>query len=535
MSRIRGGHNFYQLRVSEAPLYSHTDEVHVLIAMVPETIKRYGYEVVAGGAVIYDESLEVDEDGLRDSEVNLFSAPLVQIAEETGSKVMANTAALGVAAGVTGYDFEPMASVIRDNFARKGQDVVDANLKVAQRAYDFGQKHYADAFGYKLEPVDAPARMVINGNQAICLGALLGGCRFVAAYPMTPATSIIEWMSAHANEYGLVTKHAEDELAAILMAIGANHMGVRGMVATSGGGFSLMVESLGLAAMTETPVVIVESQRPGPATGMPTRTEQGDLQFVLHASQGEFPRVVLAPGTIEDCFYAGWQAFNLAEEIQGPVIILIDNFLSNSVRSIERSAFHFEDVRVDRGELLTEEELDKLSGDYKRYDFTETGVSPRALPGHLNAVFQACSDEHDEYGNFEDEDAENRARMVQKRLRKLEVAKEEMRAPVLCGPEEADVTLIGWGSSYGPIREAVDRLNAEGRSANALHFADVWPFPEDKAVPLLKSARRLVAVEANATGQFARLLRAYTGVQVDNRISRFDGRPFSPEYILARL
>jgi 2-oxoglutarate ferredoxin oxidoreductase subunit alpha len=352
---------------------------------------------------------------------------------------------------------------------------------------------------------------------------------------MTPASSILEWLATHASRYGLVVKHSEDEIAALCMAIGASHAGVRAMTATSGGGFSLMVEALGLAGMTETPVVIVEAQRPGPSTGMPTRTEQGDLLFMLRASQGEFPRIVLTPGTVEQCFHAGWRAFNLAEKYQCPVIILIDNFLANSVRSIERADFDFEGVEIDRGEFLTWEELDQLADSYKRYTFTETGISPRARPGHPNAVFVACSDEHTEDGHFADEDPENRVRMVQKRLRKLEVAMEEMRAPTLYGPEQADITLIGWGSSYGPVREAVDRFNEGKEKVNFLHFVDVWPLPEDKVRPMLESARRLVAVENNATGQLARLLRAYTGVQVDDLILRFDGRPFSPEYVLDRL
>jgi len=428
-----------------------------------------------------------------------------------------------------------MASVIRDNFAKKGKPVVDANLEVARKAYDFARERYADGFDYKLRPLEAPPRMIINGNHAICLGALLGGCRFISAYPMTPATSILEWLATHASRYGLVAKHSEDEIAALCMAIGASHVGVRAMTATSGGGFSLMVEALGLAGMTETPVVIVEAQRPGPSTGMPTRTEQADLLFMLRASQGELPRIVLTPGTVEECFHAGWRAFNLAEKYQCPVIILTDNFLANSLRVIERKDFHFEAVEVDRGSLLTEEELDKLADGYKRYAITETGISPRALPGHPNAVFVACSDEHDEYGNFEDDDPENRVKMAQKRLRKLEVAMEDMRGPTLYGPEQADTTLIGWGSSYGPIREAVDRLNQEGDQVNFLHFTDVWPFPEDKVQPLLESAKRLIAVENNATGQFATLLRAYAGIEVDEKILRFDGRPFSPEYVLNRL
>lgn len=535
MSRIRGGHNFYQIRVSEKPLYSHTDEVHLLMALLPETIERHKGEVVAGGGIIYDEDLEVDEENLGGQGIKLFPVPLSQIAEEVGSKIMANTAAFGAAAGVTEYDFELMAGIIRDNFARKGAPVVNANLEVARKAYDFARQRYAADFDYKLAPVEAPPRMVINGNQALSVGALLGGCRFISAYPMTPASSILEWMATHASRYGLVAKHSEDEIAALCMAIGASHVGARAMTATSGGGFSLMVEALGLAGMTETPVVIVEAQRPGPSTGMPTRTEQGDLLFMLRASQGEFPRIVLAPGTIEECFHAGWRAFNLAEKYQCPVIILVDNFLANSPRTIERKDFHFEAVEIDRGELLTDEEFDELTDDYKRYAITETGISPRALPGHPNAVFVACSDEHDEYGNFADEDPENRVQMVQKRLRKLEVAVGEMRAPTLYGPEQADITLVGWGSSYGPVREAVDRLNQQGEKVNLLHFTDVWPFPEEKVLPLLELAQRLVAVEGNATGQFARLLRAYTGVQVDDQILRYDGRPFSPQYVLDRL
>ncbi|HJX38381.1 MAG TPA: transketolase C-terminal domain-containing protein, partial [Anaerolineae bacterium] len=305
--------------------------------------------------------------------------------------------------------------------------------------------------------------------------------------------------------------------------------------ATSGGGFSLMVEALGLAGMTETPLVIVEGQRPGPSTGMPTRTEQGDLLFVMHASQGEFPRVILAPGTIEECFHSGWRAFNLAEKYQCPVIVLYDTFMANSVRTIERSWFHFEDVVIDRGGLLTKEDLDGLEGAYKRYAFTDSGISPRALPGHPKAVFQVCSDEHDEKGNFADEDPENRTKMVRKRLRKLEVARAEMRPPSLYGPEHADLTLVGWGSTYGALRHTVDRLNENGDNANVLHFTDLWPLPEDKLRPYLENIRRLVTVENNATGQFARLLRAYTGVEADQQISKFDGRPFSPEYILDRL
>jgi 2-oxoglutarate ferredoxin oxidoreductase subunit alpha len=551
MSRVRGGHNFYQVRVSERPLYCQTDDVHLLLALVPETIARHGDEVVPGGAILYDQAFDADKGhppGIKDLQkrgVRAFPVPLFQIAEDAGGAIMANTAAFGAAAGVTGYDLERISEVIRDNFGPKGQKVIDANLRVAEKAYEYARVQYADRYEFKVHPIDAPQRMVLNGNDAICMGALLGGCRFVSAYPMTPASSIVEWWAHYASDYGLVAKHAEDEISAILMAIGANHAGVRAMTATSGGGFSLMVEGLGLAGITETPVVVVESQRPGPATGMPTRTAQGDLLFVLRASQDEFPRIVLAPGTIEECFEAGWRAFNLAEKYQCPAIVLVDNYLSNSVRSIERADLGLEAVEIDRGALLSAQELDDLEGEYKRYALTESGVSPRAIPGHPNAVFMACSDEHDEYGHFQDEDAQNRIAMVEKRMSKLDGARTEMRAPVRYGPERADLTFVGWGSSAGPIREVVDilngvqALNGEPRAgkdqANSLHFYDVWPFPEAKVGPMLASAVRLVCVEGNATGQFAHLLGAYTGVQVDQQIYRFDGRPLSPEYILDRL
>ena len=535
MSRVRGGLNFHQVRIGEKPIHAPIDEVHLLLALSQEAIDQYGPAVVAGGGVIYDEGLTANADALRDRGVLAMPTPLVKIAEELGSKVMSNTAALGLAAGVTGYDLEYMNTVIRENFARKGDTVVSSNLEVARRAYQYGKEHYASQYEHKIRAVDAPKRMLISGNEAVCLGAVMGGCRFLAAYPMTPASSILEWMAGHADRYGLVIKHAEDEIAAINMAIGANHAGVRGMVSTSGGGYALMVEGLGLAGMTETPLVVIESQRPGPATGMPTRTAQADLLFVVFTSPGEFPRIVLAPGTIEECFEAGWRALNLAEKYQTPCFILLDKFLSSSARTIERADFHFDQVKIDRGALLTDADLDQLSERYKRYALTESGISPRALPGHPKAVFQSCSDEHDEYGNFQDEDAENRNKMVEKRLRKMDASLQDMRPPTLYGPPSAEVTFVGWGSTYGPLREAVDRLGSAGTSANMVHFGDIWPFPVDKAQAVLKGARRLVAVEGNATGQFADLLRMKTGLQVQQHIHRYDGRPFTAQYILDHL
>lgn len=296
-----------------------------------------------------------------------------------------------------------------------------------------------------------------------------------------------------------------------------------------------MTEALGLAGITETPIVIVEAQRPGPATGLATRTEQGDLLFVLHASQGEFPRIILSPGTVEECFEAGWRAFNLAERYQCPAIILSDNFLANSVRTIEMDALDFAGVEIDRGELLTDEDLNQLQGEYLRFAYTESGVSPRALPGHPKAVYQATGNEHAPDGHLTEE-LEPRRLQVEKRLRKLDTAGQEMDGPLHYGPPEAEVTLLGWGSTYGPLREAVDLLNAQERGkANMLHIREVWPLPREKVRDALGGARRIVMVEGNATGQMAFLLKAHAGLSIDHHIRRYDGRPFSPEYILAGL
>jgi 2-oxoglutarate ferredoxin oxidoreductase subunit alpha len=444
---------------------------------------------------------------------------------------MANTAALGAAAGVAEYSYERLAEIIRGNFKRKGDEVVAANLRVARAAYLYAQERYTEGFEWKLQEVpDAPQRMVMAGNQALAMGALAGGCRFMSAYPMTPATSIIEWLAKREHDYGVVTKHAEDEIAAICMAIGANFAGARAMTATSGGGFSLMAEALGLAGMNEVPLVVVEAQRGGPSTGLPTRTEQSDLLFLIHASHGEFPRLMLAPGTIEECFECGWRAFNLAEKYQTPVIVVTDQLLAASLRTIEVDAIEFGKVVIDRGKLLSDEDLDALSEPYKRHQFSEDGISPRAIPGHPNAVHATASDEHDEYGHIT-EDADNRVAMMQKRMKKLETARQDIQPPTRYGPEEADIVLVGWGSTYGVLREVVDRLDG---AARLVHFLDLWPFPMEAAADALQGGK-LVVVENNYTGQFKRLLQSETCIEVDEVIVRYDGRPFSPEDVLAGL
>jgi 2-oxoglutarate ferredoxin oxidoreductase subunit alpha len=342
-SRIRGGHNYYQIRLSETPLYSHSGTVQLLLALTESAVSAHLDDIVEGGAVIYPDGLQVDEEGLKKRGIRPVPLPLVGIAEEHGDRLMTNTAALGAAAGITDFPVEHMATVIKANFARKGQAVVDSNLKVAQAAHDLARQRHGSDFPYKLSAITgAPQRMLINGNQALAMGALVGGCRFISAYPMTPATTIMEWLAALPPEYGVVTKHAEDEIAAAAMALGAAHAGARSMTATSGGGFSLMVEMVSLAGMTEVPLVIAEVQRAGPATGLPTRTEQSDLLFAINAGHGDFPRIVLAPGSVEQCFEAGWRSFNLAEEYQCPVIVLSDQFQSSTLRTLDKDSIDFD-------------------------------------------------------------------------------------------------------------------------------------------------------------------------------------------------
>ena len=534
-SQIRGGHNFYEIRVGERPLYSHREPVHVLIALTPESVALHLDSIAPGGAVIFPEKFEIDEGPLKERGINVEALPLMKIAEEHGNRLMLNTAALASVAALTGFPLKYMEQVIRENFGKKSEELADTNVSVARAAHELAVERFGDDFPFRIEPDEsAPKRMLINGNEAIALGALAGGCRFVSAYPMTPGTSIIEYLSALPHEYGVVAKHAEDEIAAVCMALGASFTGARAMTSTSGGGFSLMVEAVGLAGMTEVPLVVVEAQRGGPSTGLPTRTEQSDLLFAIHASQGEFPRVVTAPSTIEECFEAGWRAFNLADKYQCPVIIMTDTFLASSLRTLEMDAIDFGDVVIDRGSTLRLGEGHSGSNGYLRFQFSDDGISPRALPGQSEATVTAASDEHDETGHIT-EDSDNRIRMMTKRMRKLETAEAEMRAPIFYGPEGADVTLVCWGSTYGACREAVDEINAEGGSANVLRIIDLWPLPTEAVRSALESTKRTVAVEQNYTGQLAKLIRMTTGFAMDDALTKFDGRPFSPPEIKERL
>ena len=538
-SLIKGGHNISLVRVDEEEIYSHLETVDLLVALNQETIDLHLNEIVPGGGIIYDgEQINITRENLKRDDIVLYSVPLTKIIRELGAELLLrNTVVVGASTAILDYDFGFLEVAIRDSFGKKKGGIVEQNVKAARMGYDYVKQNICQECGYKLEPRKAPERMLLTGNDAIAMGAIKAGCKFYAAYPMTPVSAILHTMAEKAKEFNIVVKQTEDEIAAMNMIIGANFAGVRAMNATSGGGFSLMVEALGLAAMTETPIVTVEGQRPGPSTGQPTHTAQGDLKFLLSAGQGEFIRIVIAPGDKEECFYETFNAFNLAEKFQVPVLILVDKFLAEDYKTTE--LFDQSNLKIERGKLLSQEELNKIS-DYKRYLNTEDGISPRALPGQLNVVHCAPSTEHDEAGfSHEASDAlmtpETAKMMLEKRMRKLSFIEKEIKPPKLYGPQDADITLVSWGSTKGPIFEAMKLLEKDGVKVNFLQILYLSPFPADEVKKILSSAKTVVDVENNYTAQLASLIREKTGIEIQHKILKYDGRPFYPNFIYKSL
>ncbi len=532
-SLIRGGHNNLDVRVDDREIFAHSKDINMLIALDKNSIDKHVNKITPNGAVIYDSDIiKIDQNYIKREDIFVYPIPLYQIAEKIGGKIMRNTVAMGATFALLDFDLELLYDVLRDNFGKKkGEAIANANVIAAKTGYDYIKSNYnIEVFPFKLKKIETnEKRIFMSGNESIAAGAIKAGCKFLAAYPMTPATSILTNMASQEMNYNIIVKHTEDEIAAINMAIGASFAGVRSMVCTSGGGFALMAEGLGLAAQTETPIVIVEAQRPGPATGMATHSGQGDLNFVLNASTDEFPRIVMAPGCVEDCFYAIADAFNLAEKYQLPVIVLTDKYLGESYRSV--SKFDTKNVKIERGLMLKDEDAENTN-DYKRYKLTDTGISPRSVPGQKNCMFVASSYEHDEYG-FEREEEEIRVAMHNKRFKKLdEAAKEtEPKAVKFYGNGYADLTIVSWGSPKGPIREAMRVLEQEDIFINFYQIVFMSPFPTKQVEQIFSTAKKVVVVENNKTGQLAELIRAKTGLNVSNKILRYDGRPFSLEDI----
>lgn len=520
-SRVRGGHNFFRVRISNNRIGAIAEDVDILIALDSKSIELHQAEVSSRGIIIFDgERVK----GVSSNNGSLLAMPLEKLAEEKAEgKLMLNTVALGAALSVVNYDLGMLDTVLADHFGRG--EVGNKNIAAAKAGYDYVQSERKGKFR-EIKPLSEGKRMLLTGNEAISLGAIAAGCKFMAAYPMTPASSIMEYIAAKSRELDLVMVHTEDEIAAINMAIGAAYAGVRAMTATSGSGLCLMVEGIGLAGITETPVVIVDGQRPGPAVGLPTRTEQADLQFVLHAHHGDFPRAVLAPATIRDAFWVTINAFNWAEKYQLPVIILTDQHLASSHTTVD--PLDLSKVTIDRGVLFSDKEDDPSK--YMRHRVTKSGISPRAFPGLGKALVVTDCDEHDEEGHLT-EDAQERTAQVRKRLRKSLLLEREIGIPRKYGSRGAEMTLIGWGSTYGAIHEAVDILRKAGASVNMLHLSELWPFPTTAVADAISKTRNSYVIESNATGQLARLIKAETGHDVSGLILKFDGRPFTPAYI----
>jgi len=526
-SLIRGGHNFYTVRADDEEVYSQADTVDLIIALNKETILFHKTELVTGGAIIYDaDKITITNQELGRDDIKLIHVPLRKIVKELqGPQIMENTVALGAAIALLDYDLEIMNKVLKDTFKPK---TAELNINATKQGYTYAKQNYSDSFDYKLKTVKTTTKqkIFVTGNEAIGLAAINAGCKLYAAYPMTPATSILHFLASVDRQYNMIVIQTETEIAAINMVAGASYAGVRTMTATSGGGFCLMTEGLGMIGMTETSPVIVLVQRPGPSTGLPTYTAQGDLRFAIHASQGEFPRVVIAPGDVEECFYNTLEAFNLAEKFQIPAIIISDKYLAESNGTTQ--IYDQNRIGIDRGQLIT----DQYAGEeYKRHKFTENGISPRVLPGTKGAIVRTNADEHNELG-YTTEDPMLSTKMTDKRFKKLDALTKELEryeTVKLHGPKTADATIIGWGSTKGPIREAMKLLSKEGFKVNYLQIVYLTPFPVSKVQAILRSAKKTIVVENNRTSQLSSIIREHLLKTVDHKILKYDGRPFNPE------
>lgn len=530
-SRIRGGHNIFKICLAQEPIQAGTDRLDILIALNEESISLHLPELSEKSLVIYDgEKItpSVEKKG------HLIGLPIDRLAKEAGSSILANIVAVAATLGLLDYELAPLLQYIDDFFQKKGDSVIQQNHKAAELGYAEGKQRCLDKGGcvFTIHSLSRSGRMVINGGEATALGALAAGCKFYSAYPMTPSTSVFTFMAAKADQFGVLVEQAEDEIAAINMVIGASFAGVRAMTGTSGGGFALMVEGLSLAAMTETPIVIFLGQRPGPATGLPTKTEQADLHFAIQAGHGEFPRLIYAPGNPEEAFYLAAQAFQMAEKYQIPVILLSDQYLADSSFTLEKELDPHQ-IIIDR-HLLSTEELSHLNGKYQRYAFTESGISPRAIPGQGSHLVMTDSDEHDEYGHII-EDAKTRNKQIEKRLKKWRLMSQDTIPPTQYGDPQAKNLLISWGSTWGIVLECMNRLVREGKNLGMLHFSQLWPFPVQQFIELAKGRDGLICIENNATGQLAYLIQSESRISVSKSILQADGRPFSIDYLVKRV
>ena len=527
-SIIRGGHIYLTMRMSDRRIHSHGDNLDMLLCLNQDTMDRHLGLLGAGGRAIYNS--DTIKPGEAADGVQLCPMPVKQLSNRSRNRVIQNTIALGVITYLLGLEFDVLEQALKLQFGRKGDAVVNENVTAARAGYD----HAVENFQPLSEPLPTGAKPLAlwTGNDALAMGGAAAGVKFYSAYPMSPATGVLHWMARNARDLGIMVRQAEDEIAVANMVIGAAHVGARAMCATSGGGFALMSEAVGSAAMMEIPTVFINVMRAGPSTGVPTKTEQGDLWQVLGASQGDFERLVVAPTDALDAFNSVPEVFNLCDQAQCPGIVISDLLISEGTFSADPDEINLY-PEIDRGEIITNGEAP--NGEYLRYEDTESGVSPRALPGIPGYAHVVATDEHDQDGVLISDEFTNphkRRAMVEKRARKIANIIEQIPAPELQGPEDADVTLIGWGSTEGVIREAIEQLAGKGITANQLAIRWIVPFHARAVIDAVSRAGRTIIVENSYSGQFYRYMRSETGLSVDGHIRKYDGEPFMPHHIV---
>jgi 2-oxoglutarate ferredoxin oxidoreductase subunit alpha len=532
-SRIKGGHTNNKIRVSTTEVRSISDDLDILVAFDQETIDVNFYELRDGGIVIADAKFNPTIP--EGSKVTLLSVPFTEIATELGTSLMKNMVAVGASSAVLDFDPEEFREVVEEIFGRKGEQVVAKNMEAIKQGADFVNKEAAGLdITMKLEKADGKKRMFMIGNDAIAMGFVAGGCRFMSAYPITPASEIMEYLIKKLPDFGGTVIQTEDEIAAATMAIGANYGGVRTITASAGPGLSLMMEAIGLSGITETPLVIVDTQRGGPSTGLPTKQEQSDLMAMIYGTHGEIPKVVLAPSTVQEAFYDAIEALNISEEYQCPVIILTDLQLSLGKQTVE--PLDYNKIEVRRGKLVQENEIGELDAKeyFKRYEVTEDGVSPRVIPGNKNGIHHVTGVEHSESGK-PSELAENRQQQMDKRLRKLNALKIDTPVYKNVKHDDADVLIVGFNSTRGGIEEAMGRLEADGVKVNHAQVRLIHPFPAAEMREIVDSAKKVIVVEHNATGQLANIIKMNVGNgdKIKN-VLKYDGNPFHPSEIYNR-
>jgi 2-oxoglutarate ferredoxin oxidoreductase subunit alpha len=512
MSRVRGGNNSTEIRISSQPVKAYVDRIDILVPLNDNAIERLRPRIT-------EETIILGEKKYVENEKNSIGILLEEIAESFGNKIYENSVAIGILAGIINADEDALVNNIKAYFSKKSEEVIKANVNAALKGYEIGK-----SLGLRFEITpsnEVKKQYLLNGSEAVAKGAIAGGCNFISSYPMSPATTVFTELSRLSKQYGILVDQAEDEIAAANMAIAAWYAGARAMVSTSGGGFALMTEAISLSGMIETPIVVHLGQRPGPATGLPTRTEQGDLNLVLYAGHGDFPRIIYAPGNLCEAYELSAKAFNMADKYQVPVFILTDQYFLDSFYNVDEMP----QVKIERYIVKTDE-------NYKRYTLTEDGISPRGIPGYGKGLVRVDSDEHDEYGHIT-ESAEVRRKMVEKRLKKMEKIIQDAVPPKLFGSENYKYLIVTWGSTQLIVKEALEKLG--NKDVAMLHFSQVYPVPPIAEI-YLKKAQKVIFLEQNATGQFANLIKlTFDGVDTRRRILKYDGFPFSVEQVMEAI